>query len=69
MRTFPRINWKPTIDAPKNEIVLALVQDGVVIYSELAYKNEYGEWVDIPHLHRVIGWGEVPEELKKKLEL
>jgi len=61
---FPRIKWKPTIDAPKGEILLVLVRDGVNYYTELAYLNEYREWVDIPHLHQVIGWSEIPELLK-----
>lgn len=68
IRKFPRIQWKPVIDAPKGEIVLVLVCDGVDYYTELAYLNEYREWVDIPHLHKVMCWREVPELLKPFLE-
>lgn len=65
IRRFPRIEWKPAVDAPIGEIVLVLVQDRTDYYTELAYLNEFREWVDIPHLHSVICWAELPEELKK----
>lgn len=69
IRLLPRIVWKPVVDAPKEEIVLVLVKDGVDTYTELAWMNEYREWVDIPHLHNVIGWSEVSDILKEKLGL
>lgn len=65
IRQFPRIKWKPTIDAPIGEIVLVLARDVLDYYTELAYLNEYREWVDIPHFDQVMGWAEVPEELKR----
>lgn len=64
IRQFPRIEWKSTIDAPKGEIVFVLVQDGKEYYTELAWLNEFCEWVDIPHYHKVIGFAKIPSILK-----
>lgn len=61
IRQFPRIEWKSVLDAPYNKIVFVLVDDGCGhFYTELAWKNEFGEWVDIPHYHSVRLFAEAP---------
>ena len=64
IRQFPRIEWKSILDAPFCKIVFVLVEDGCGhFYTELAWKNEFGEWVDIPHYHSVRMFAEAPAHL------
>lgn len=64
IRQFPRIEWKSIFDAPYDKIVYVLVDDGCChFYTQLAWKNEFGEWVDIPHGHSVRQWAEAPAHL------
>lgn len=64
IRQFPRIEWKSIFDAPYDKIVYVLVDDGCChFYTQLAWKNEFGEWVDIPHGHSVRQWAEAPPHL------
>lgn len=64
IRQFPRIEWKSVLDAPYKKIVFVFVEDGCGhFYTELAWKNEFGEWVDIPHYHSVRMFAEAPEHL------
>ena len=64
IRQFPRIEWKSVFDAPYGKIVYVLVDDGCChFYTQLAWKNEFGEWVDIPHGHSVRQWAEAPAHL------
>lgn len=62
IRQFPRIEWESILDAPFGKIVFVLVEDGCGhFYTELAWKNEFGEWVDIPHYHSVRLFAEAPD--------
>ena len=64
IRQFPRIEWTSILDAPYNKIVFVLVDDGCGhFYTELAWKNEFGEWVDIPHYHSVRMFAEASAHL------
>lgn len=61
IRQFPRIEWKSILDAPLCKIVFVFVDDACGhFYTELAWKNEFGEWVDIPHYHSVRMFAEAP---------
>lgn len=64
IQQFPRIEWKSVLDAPYGKIVYVLVDDGCChFYTQLAWRNEFGEWVDIPHGHSVRQWAEAPTYL------
>lgn len=64
IRQFPRIEWESILDAPFGKIVFVLVENGCGhFYTELAWKNEFGEWVDIPHYHSVRMFAEAPAHL------
>ncbi|WP_276879801.1 hypothetical protein [Bacteroides heparinolyticus] len=63
----------PIPDGMVLKSVRSEIKDGVLIlvddnsgnlYTELAWLNEYREWVDVPHYHKVIGWCEVPKKNK-----
>ncbi len=67
MKNIERINWKRPVldeDPPVGEYVLIIAEDGLQLYTEIAWMNDCHEWVDVPHYHRVKYWGKIPEELK-----
>lgn len=69
IRKFPHLEWKNPVDAPQGIIVLVFVENGTnEFYTELAWKNDFGEWVDIPHYHKVRYWTECPSIISSVIE-
>lgn len=49
--------WFDEIYAPIGTNLLVLCDNGRgKRYTAIAQLNDCGEWVDIPHLHSVLGW-------------
>ena len=70
VRQFPRIRWESPLDAPLNKIVFVLVRsEGGFHYTEAAWKNEFGEWVNVSHYNKVIGWIKMPPNCLKKKKI